>query len=69
MKLTRLLLLAGVAYGINAFLKTPKGKTIKNDLMHRMDGWKKEVENLASKKTSKNPITGPAVENNITSAY
>lgn len=70
MRLSRLLLLAGIGYGINAFLKTQKGKDLKNDLVHRMDGWKKEVENLVSSTRNKtSTAVDTPVENNIGSMY
>ena len=56
MRLSRLLLLGGVAYVVNEFLKTPKGQVVKKDLADKMDGWKREVENMVTnmrnKKTS-----------------
>lgn len=57
MRLSRLLLLGAIGYGINAFLKTQRGKEIKDDLMHRMDGWKKEVEHLVSNIKNKRSAT------------
>jgi len=70
MRLSRLLLLAGIGYGINAFLKTQRGKNLKSDLMHRMDGWKKDVENLVSSSRNRtSTVVDTPVENNIGSMY
>lgn len=67
MRLSRLLLLGAIGYGINAFLRTQRGKEVKNDLMHRMDGWKKEVENLVSNIKSRRSTT-TSVDSSIDSS-
>ncbi|WP_276131697.1 hypothetical protein [Polluticoccus soli] len=67
MRLSRLLLLAAIGYGINAFLKTQRGKDVKNDLMHRVDGWKKDVENLVSNIKNRKSTTS-SVDSSIDSS-
>ncbi|MCD6064724.1 MAG: hypothetical protein K0R82_2635 [Flavipsychrobacter sp.] len=72
MRLSRLLLLAGIGYGINAFLKTQRGKEMKDNLTHRMDGWRKEVETLVSniknRRSSTSSVDSP-VDNSVGSMY
>jgi hypothetical protein len=72
MRLSRLLLLAGIGYGINAFLKTQRGKEMKDNLTHRMDGWRKEVETLVSniknRRSSTSSVDTP-VDNSVGSMY
>lgn len=73
MRLSRLLLLGGVAYVVNEFLKTPKGQVVKKDLADKMDGWKREVENMVTnmrnKKTSAPVSQTEVIGDDISSIY
>jgi hypothetical protein len=57
MRLSRLLLLGGIAYVVNEFFKTPKGQVVKKDLADKMDGWKRDVENMVAGMRSKKSNT------------
>ena len=66
-------MLGGGAYVVNEFLKTPKGQVVKKDLADKMDGWKREVENMVTnmrnKKTSAPVSQTEVIGDDISSIY